>query len=271
MHQLEDLKSWTSSRLRAAVFNDVNVKSYFEQVNNLVEGALDKCNNAVKNSLDGIQHVLFYGNRSDYLTCFIADGRIIQGSKNIYSYNDQHLDRYAMQQPYKMIQIANAILPPVIAGKEEQTNPAFRPRTHANSLIAPNSFYVQANVTDTQIYFILNKVIEVPPPETGIALSTVQERSIETEDIAEAASLLLWNYYQSMIDVEEQQHLFFECCQDHDSTAIVSIRHYEQFKQNAKKLIDFWVRSKSSCAKTFEQGSYLPHSLQLKTYSLEKD
>ncbi|OAC97584.1 hypothetical protein MUCCIDRAFT_86916 [Mucor lusitanicus CBS 277.49] len=188
MHQLEDLKSWTSSRLRAAVFNDVNVKSYFEQVNNLVEGALDK-----------------------------SDGRIIQGSKNIYSYNDQHLDRYAMQQPYKMIQIANAILPPVIAGKEEQTNPAFRPRTHANSLIAPNSFYVQANVTDTQIYFILNKVIEVPPPETGIALSTVQERSIETEDIAEAASLLLWNYYQSMIDVEEQQHLFFECCQDHDN------------------------------------------------------
>ncbi|KAL9537980.1 hypothetical protein MBANPS3_011296 [Mucor bainieri] len=144
-----------------------------------------------------------------------------------------------------MIQIANTLLPPVIVNNGNQHDAVFQASERIENLIAPNSFYVQANVTETQISFILNKVIEVPSSEAGIDLFTVQERSVEIEDIAEASSCLLWNHYQLMLDMDEQQHTLFKRCQDHD-TMVLSSSQCEEFSRNARMLIEAWFTTEDT-------------------------
>jgi hypothetical protein len=249
------LKNWTCGQLIEAVFEDAKVKHYFKQVGSFFKQVLKKHGGA-KNSPDGIQHKLFHSRCPDperinptrdnfrhYIKHVLIEENIIQIGKEDFRFNLGHYARYAMQQPYKMIEIANAILPPVIVDDKEQNGFTSRPVKRADNLIAPNSFYVQANVTETQISFILNKVIEVPSSKTGIELFTIQERLIEMEDIVETVLHVLWNHYQSMVNLGEQQHALFSYCQDHDNMELVS-SHYKQFKKNAKKLMNFWVRSK---------------------------
>ncbi|KAK4521037.1 uncharacterized protein ATC70_004026 [Mucor velutinosus] len=257
-HQLKDLKSWTCGQLIAAVFEDADVKHYFKQVSSFFKEALDEFG-AIKNSPDGIQHILFYSrycnsdgdvstgqDYSDYIKQALIDESIIQPGKDFDGINLYSNAQFAMQQPYKMIQIANAVLPPVIVNDNKQQNDSLiQTCKHADNLIAPNSFYVQANVTEAQISFILNKVVELPSSETGIGLFTIQERSVKMQDIAETALHILWDHCQSMANLEEQQHTLFKRCQDHDTMAFSS-SHYKEFKKNARKLIDLWFATEDT-------------------------
>ncbi|KAL9548798.1 hypothetical protein MBANPS3_005517, partial [Mucor bainieri] len=250
-HHLQDFKKWTYGQLIAAIYEDVDVNDYFKQVVNLFKKALSG-EGTIRDSPDGIQHILLYSrdivllNDSYCIQNALLEANIIQSGSEFLSFTLNRNAEFAMQQSYKMIQIANAMLPPVIIGNEEQ-NDCSRLQTckPLNNLIAPNSFYVQANVTETQISFILNKVIEVPSSETGIDLFTVQERSVEIEDVAEASSYLLWNHYQSILDIDEQQHELFERCEDHD-TMMLSSSQYEKFSKNARKLINSWFATEDT-------------------------
>ncbi|KAL9560216.1 hypothetical protein MBANPS3_000068 [Mucor bainieri] len=259
-HQLQDLGRWTCDQLITAVYEDVNVKHYFEQVSSFLKEALDGYG-AAKDAPDGIQHVLLYSrhhsdvfSRRDPSSCIqhaLLEENLIQPGNTFLTLSSDHLNDVAMQQPYKMIQIANAILPPVIVGDEAQNGRTVQTtcRPPVKTLITPNSFYVQASVTETQISFILNKVINAPPFETGIDLFTVQERSIEMENVADTATYLLWNHYQTMNDIEEQQHGLFERCQDHGTMVLLSSQ-YKEFNKNARKLIDSWLATED----TFAEG-----------------
>ncbi|KAL9560215.1 hypothetical protein MBANPS3_000067 [Mucor bainieri] len=246
-HQLQDLGNWTCGQLITAIYEDVNVKQYFKQVCDFFKEALAEYG-AVKDSPNGIQHILLcsfnISRIADPGFCIhyaLAEEDIIEPGNNVPSFHPEDYAELAMQQSYKMIQVANAILPPVIVGNEEQNDSTLPSCKPADSLIAPNSFYVQASVTETQISFILNKVIEVPSSETGIDLFTVQERSVEVEHIEETALHILWNHYQAMIDMEKQQHALLERCQGHKYMVLSSIQYYDEFKKNAKRLIDSWL------------------------------
>ncbi|GAN03685.1 hypothetical protein MAM1_0046c03140 [Mucor ambiguus] len=253
---LQGLKSWTCSQLTAAVFEDVNVKHYFKQMSSYFKEALGEYG-MHKKSPDGIQHILLYGDNYSTL-----DGHDF--SRVDYTYYIKHIlkednamqvgeglrlltrkAQYAMQQSYKMIQIANAVLPPVVVGDEEKNDSTFQTCKRTDGLIAPNSFYVQANVTETQISFILNKVIEVPSSENAVSLFTVQERSVEIEDIVETVSHLLWNHYQFIINLEEQKHALFQHCQKHDNITLLS-SHYTEFNKSVRKLLDFWFAAEDT-------------------------
>lgn len=251
-HQLHELKSWTCGQLIAALMEDVNVKHYFTQVSSFFKEALDTYG-AVKNSPDGIQHYLFYSclsdsyhdaskaqDYSDYMMRELLQKNIIQPGKDLSDINLTSNARFAMQQPYKMVQIANAFLPPIVVGDRRQNSFAFHTGKRADSLIAPNSFYVQASFTETQVRFILNKTIEAPSSKNDVGLFTIQERSVEIEDMVETLSHTLWNHYQAIAYLQEQHHLLLACCRDHDTMAFLSSQ-YERFKKNAKKLIDSWV------------------------------
>lgn len=258
-HQLHELKSWTCGQLIAALMEDVNVKHYFGQVSSFFQEALDKYG-AVKGSPDGIQHYLFYSCHSnlyheaskgqdytDYIMRALLQEDIIQPGKDLSDVNLSSNARFAMQHPYKMVQIANAFLPPVVVGDKRQNSFTFQTggKRTDSLLIAPNSFYVQASFTETQIKFILNKVIEVPSSKNAVGLFTIQERSVEMEDMVETVSHTLWNHYQSIAHVQEQQRVLWACCQGHDTImAFSSSSHCVQFKENATKLIDSWVRNK---------------------------
>ncbi|KAF1797745.1 hypothetical protein FB192DRAFT_1395928 [Mucor lusitanicus] len=247
-HQLQDLKNWSFGQLVAKIFKEANVKQYFEQVCTFYKKATETYNLGI-DAPDGIQHILLYNSYrfrifdgfpnqdfSDWIRDALIEENIIQPGNEVLDASS-HSAEVAFQQPYKIMQIANAILPPVIVGDEEQNEPTVQVHEHKDSLITPNSFYVQANVADTQIDFILKK--EVSSSEHAAELFTVQERSIAVEDIVSSIMHSLWNHYQSMLDLQEQQHCLFKRCQDHETMPLLS-SNYEEFKRNAEKLIDCW-------------------------------
>lgn len=256
-HHLQGLTHWTCNQLLAAIFEDVHVKDYFKQVSDFFKGALYEYG-AIKNSPDGIQHTLFYSDwkssyddastagqdYTDYIVQALMEENIIQSGNDFSGINLISNAQFAMQHSYKMIQIANAILPPVIVGDEEaQNSSSFPVHKYTDSLITPNSFYVQANITDTQISFILNKVIQVPSSsKTGVELFTIQERSVNVGHITDSALDVLWNHYEFAANLEEQQHTLFKRCQHHGTIMVLLSSHYNEFKKNAKNLINSWVR-----------------------------
>ncbi|OAC97629.1 hypothetical protein MUCCIDRAFT_116288 [Mucor lusitanicus CBS 277.49] len=254
-HQLQDLKSWSIDQLIATILKEANVKQYFEQVCNFYKKATKTYKKATKTYIvvrdapDGIQHILLYNSYhfrvsgdfsgqdfSDWIRDALIEKNIIQPGNEVLDVSHSSAE-VAFQQPYKIMQIANAILPPVIVGDEEQNEPTVQVHEHKDSLITPNSFYVQANIAETQIDFILNK--EVSSSEHAAGLFTVQERSIAVEDIVTAITHSLWNHYQSMLDIQEQQHCLFKRCQDHETMPLLS-SNYVEFKRNAEKLIECW-------------------------------
>lgn len=247
--QLQGLKTWSCGQFITKVFGDANVKHYSKQVCNFFRKALDEYE-AVRNSPDGIQHILLYSHskRDDfryYIMQALIEENIIQPGNEFIDVSPNHneLAPNAMQKAYKMVQVANAILPPVILNKETQDGSIFQMDRRSDSLMAPNSFYVQASITEKRISFILNKVIQVSSSKNAVDLFTVQERSIDIEDVAETASRMLWNYYQAIIDMKGHQDLLIKCCRQHDSIELSS-SHYKEFSKNLKKLVDLWVRTK---------------------------
>ncbi|KAF1797752.1 hypothetical protein FB192DRAFT_1395956 [Mucor lusitanicus] len=247
-HQLQDLKSWSRRQLIVTIFKEANVKQYFEQVCNFYKKATNT-HDVARDAPDGIQHILLY---NSYLFRILGDFSnqdfgdwIIDAliEENIIQPGNEFLDALpfsaegAFQQPYKIMQIASAILPPVVVNDEDQNKPTVPAHEHKDSLITPNSFYVQANVAETQIDFILNK--EVSSSANAAELFTVQERSIAVEDVVTSITHLLWNHYQSMLDLQEQQHCLFKRCQDHETMPLLS-SNYVEFKRNAEKVIDCW-------------------------------
>ncbi|OAC98294.1 hypothetical protein MUCCIDRAFT_167926 [Mucor lusitanicus CBS 277.49] len=253
-HQLQDLESWSFGQLIATILKEANVKQYFEQVCNFYKKATETYAVA-RDTPDGIQHILLYNSYrfrlfgdfsrqdfSDWIIDALIEENIIQPG-NEFLDASSHSAEVGFQQPYKMMQIANAILPPVIVNDEEQNKPAFLAHEHKDSLITPNSFYVQANVAETQIDFLLNK--EVSSSANAAELFTVQERSIAVEDIVTSITHSLWNHYQSMLDLQEQQHCLFKRCQDHETMPLLS-SNYVEFKRNAEKVIDCWVQESNA-------------------------
>ncbi|KAL9547136.1 hypothetical protein MBANPS3_006317 [Mucor bainieri] len=257
-YQLQNLKNWTDNQFIAAIIEDADVKHHFNQISGFFKKALDEFG-TLKSSPDGIQHIILYSRYYDletnssrerdyshYILQALLEEDIIQPENSFFFMHEIHNAQIAMQQPYKMIQIANAALPPIIVNDKGQSEfKKLQAHKPVKKLIAPNSFYVQANVTETQISFVLNKVIEVSLSTADIGLFTIQERTIEMEDIANDASYLLWNHYQSMVYLEEQQHALFERCQDHD-IMVLSSSQYEEFKKDARKLIKSWLASEDT-------------------------
>ncbi|KAL9548439.1 hypothetical protein PS6_006601 [Mucor atramentarius] len=246
--QLQGLKTWSCGQFITKVFGDANVKHYSKQVCNFFRKALDEYD-AVRNSPDGIQHILLYSHskREDfrhYIMQALIEENIIQPGNEFIEVSPNHneLAPNAMQKAYKMVQVANAILPPIILNKETQDGSIFQMDRCSDNLMAPNSFYVQASITEKQISFILNKVIQVSSSKNAVDLFTVQERSIDMEDVAETASHMLWNYYQAIIDMKEHQDLLTKCCRQHDSIELSS-SHYKEFSKNLKKLVDLWFET----------------------------
>ncbi|KAF1796034.1 hypothetical protein FB192DRAFT_1441334, partial [Mucor lusitanicus] len=247
-HQLQDLESWSFGQLIATILKEANVKQYFEQVCNFYKKATETYAVA-RDTPDGIQHILLYNSYrfrvsgdfsgqdfSDWIIDALIEENIIQpGNKFLTA--SQYNPKVAFQQPYKIMQIANAILPPVVVNDEEQNRPTVPAHKHKDSLITPNSFYVQANVAHTQIDFILNK--KISSSEHAAELFTVQERSIAVEDIVSSTTHSLWNHYQSMLNLQEQQHCLFKRCQDHETMPLLS-SNYVEFKRNAEKVINCW-------------------------------
>jgi len=163
------LNGWTCGAFIDELLNDADIKLLIQQSLDSFKRILEKYS-LVKNSPESIQDIILYAdceNSNVFLKSLVRDillkeGIIDQENDFMDTCNDMRLCEGAMQKPCKMIQIANALLPPMIQNDDDQV--VFEPkqyRRQETNILPSNSFYLQARMHQHSINFILNKVVTV--------------------------------------------------------------------------------------------------------------
>ncbi|KAG1121569.1 hypothetical protein G6F42_012303 [Rhizopus arrhizus] len=245
--QLQDLSSLSYHQFMKIISLDTSVQQYAKQIVDFIQSFLDEYD-LISNSPDGIHDIILRDNYlPDYYRYFIKESflqaKLVRPETNFITIPDiGHLGEFAIQKPLKMIQIAYAILPPVILNEEKFDNMAFDTMQDNSNFLPMNSYYVQVNIEEQQIKYILNKVIKTPSSKNAAQLFTVQEREISINGLASSASDEMWNHYQRL---ESEGHLgaLIDWCHKHEAI-LLSTRHYECFSANMKKIIRAWCQDK---------------------------
>ncbi|KAL9546275.1 hypothetical protein PS6_007744 [Mucor atramentarius] len=246
--QLQDLSSLSYHQFMKIISLDTSVQQYAKQIVDFIQSFLDEYD-LISNSPDGIHDIILRDNYlPDYYRYFIKESflqaKLVRPETNFITIPDiGHLGEFAIQKPLKMIQIANVILPPVILGEEDSNSVASDRIQEDNSSFLPmNSYYIQVNIEEQQIKYILNKVIKTPSSKNAAQLFTVQEREISINGLASSASDEMWNHYQRL---ESEGHLggLIDWCHKHEAI-LLSTRHYECFSTNMKKIVRAWCQDK---------------------------
>ncbi|KAL7326611.1 hypothetical protein PS15p_208918 [Mucor circinelloides] len=247
--QLQDLSSLSYHQFMKIISLDASVQQHTKQVVDFIQSFLDQYG-LISNSPDGIQDIILcntFSLKAHYFY-FIKEAflqaKLVRPETSFISIPDVgQLGECTIQKPLKMIQIAYAILPPVILNEEKFDNMAFDTMQEDNNSFLPmNSYYVQVNIEEQQIKFTLNKVIKTSSSKNAAQLFTVQERKISINGLVSTASDEMWNHYQRL---ESEGHLgvLIDWCHEHEP-AILSTRHYECFSANMKKIVRAWCQDK---------------------------
>ncbi|KAL9541020.1 hypothetical protein MBANPS3_009351 [Mucor bainieri] len=243
------LNGWTCGNFINEVLDDANVKLFLQQSVRSFRSILEKYS-PIKNSPEGIQDIILYADcecsntfhRNLLRDILLKEDIIDQGNDFMDICNDLRLCEGAMQRPCKMIQIANALLPPMIWN--EGVPNAFDTKQHTRQqtdIIPSNSFYLQCYIRQHHIQFILNKVVTVSIVDDVEQKSTftVQEETIEMRNLLDSACDLIWEHYQGL-ENQDRDNLFNRCgAHTHD---MLSIDHYCHFKNNLSQLIGIWLQ-----------------------------
>ncbi|KAL7326583.1 hypothetical protein PS15p_208901 [Mucor circinelloides] len=257
-YQLQDFANSRADHFYMNVSHDPQVQQHTRVVCDLLKASLKEYGN-ISNAPDGIRGIILsYGHTAFDLDLHrLCIKQALLQSKTIET-DDEFIfvqcEEDALQRPVKMTQIANAVLPPVIqedVEEEELDEFAFTNDQETNGISLPlNSFYLQANIGKRQIDFILNKVISIPL----VKLFTVQEKTIEIDDIMDATFIAMWNYYQLL---ESNGHLdaLSSFCEEHEDI-ILSLSHYERFSTNMPDLFNAWFRDNNSTLLNEELDAY---------------
>jgi hypothetical protein len=83
---------------------------------------------------------------------------------------------------------------------EQQYNKvAFNDRQdNDNTLLHLGSFYLQPNIVERQIHFIIDKVVNASSPEAPARLFNAQQRAAKMHGMLIAAPDIMWGYYQRL-------------------------------------------------------------------------
>ncbi|KAG1103148.1 hypothetical protein G6F42_017261 [Rhizopus arrhizus] len=232
-------KEWASKTLITNILRDIDFQHSLNQICNLMKGSIDEYS-TTKNSPDGIQDVILYSDRTT--TNSFTNGRIQEAlsTAGIIQYGNEFICtpkvidicKSAMRKSYKMIRMANSIIL-----NEQEANSLPLPLCYSNGLIAPNSYYVQASLHEQQIVLILNKTLDVPSGDDGVKLFTILEKTVEIENLVNAAFDNIWNHYQS-------QNLQ-KCSYKGYDEALAAFASYNYFSLYMTNKIDTWLSDES--------------------------
>ncbi|CEP17222.1 hypothetical protein [Parasitella parasitica] len=229
------LKGWTCGAFINEILNDANIKQFIQDSLGSLQRILDKYS-CIKDSPEGVQDIILYTDcetshpfHKSLIRDVLLNANVIdRGDDFIEVFDDIKLCEGAMQKPYKMIQIANANLSPLIWNKGNQT--ALQLLEHGSrsqDILPSNSFYLQAHINQNHIEFILNKVVAEALVEKveQKATFTVKEETLAVNNIIDSACDIMWGYYQSLgMDCK----LFNSCCEDH-RYEMLSLQNERQF------------------------------------------
>ncbi|CAO3647040.1 unnamed protein product [Mucor fragilis] len=220
---------------------DTNIKGFIDQVVCKLKELHSKYSN-LKYSPDGIQDVILYCHyiSNPFYRTLFRKALLDANLTNAQNWFLPGLNIYpgAMRKPFKMVQIANALLPPTI-WKNGSSNQLEWTDYNARDedLLPPNSFYVQAYINDDHIRFILNKVIAVSSVNGALQKSTftVQEMSVELESILDSVCDIMWNHLM-LPECQRDPDLFDHC--DTHLTGEYSAANYCFFKRSIQEMTD---------------------------------
>ncbi|KAF1800253.1 CigB protein [Mucor lusitanicus] len=198
-----------------------------------------------RNSPDGIQDVILHCNFQTnifYMEIFqmaLLNADFIDAQTDFICLTQgRDICSGALKKPYKMFQIANALLPPTIWNEESKKQiELMEYDSNEGDLLPPNSFYVQAYISDDHIRFILNKVVTVSSTNDYIQKSTftLQEVSVKLEGIFDSVCDNMWNH-SIMPEYQRDPNLLNHC--DTHSAGEYSAENYHVFKCLIKEMVN---------------------------------
>ncbi|CAO3647044.1 unnamed protein product [Mucor fragilis] len=245
---LEDVKDILKGQTCGAFMNnlltDTNIKGIIDELICKVQEIFSKYSKS-QNSPDGIQHVILHhrwGSNYFYEELFrvaLLDANWIDPQNDFIHVSDGECICFgAMQKPFKMVQLANALLPPTIWKDGNCKQLEWKDNnTCEEDLLPPNSFYVQAYINDEHIRFVLNKVIAVSSVNGALQKSTftVQEMSVELESILDSVCDIMWNHLM-LPECQRDPDLFDHC--DTHLAGEYSAANYYLFKCSIQEMTE---------------------------------
>jgi hypothetical protein len=246
------LQGWSFGLFITEIFNNSGIQQFIQKLSGLLKTLLGKYG-SVKDSPEGIQGITLYsdfGHANIFCANIVKNtllsANVINAKYDEYNYHffEQYVCEAAMQKPYKMIQIANILSPPILWNENSFLYPNLIEHDwHEKGLLQSNSFYVQSYVHENHINFILNKVVEVPSTTCSSQKSTftIQERIINVESIIDTACDIIWSHLQTL-DFENYENKFLQNrCSEHYSRDKFLVENYVYFSKNLKILMSKWV------------------------------
>lgn len=174
---------------------------------------------------------------------------------DVYTFKGDKVCEGAMRKPYTMVQIANALLPPNILDETSSGKSSFdfesvtelmladkKAKGQNIDLLPSNSFYVQAQIYDDCINFILNKVIAVSLCDGAVQKSTftIQQRKHNIENIFDSICDDVWAHLQMICYDLDDTSMFQSCCV-HPFRNQLNRKDYQHFSTNFKTKLASWV------------------------------
>ncbi|KAK4521208.1 uncharacterized protein ATC70_013153 [Mucor velutinosus] len=245
--QLQDLREYPIKRFLMDLTQDADVQQYTKAVCDFLQESLEE-SGSIKGAPDGVRRIILASGHLENQHGFCIEKALLQAKliKPEDRFTRTNVENGMLHRPLKMAQIANALLPPLIQNEKKSDGSIFsgRPEDGNKNPLPLNSFYLQANIGERLIHFILNKVVKIPSPGNPIELFTALEKTVKMNDILTAASEIMWGHYQQL---ESDGHLeaLITCCSEHEDINL-SLGHYKCFTANLTNLINNWFQDKSA-------------------------
>ncbi|GAN05975.1 hypothetical protein MAM1_0107c05451 [Mucor ambiguus] len=214
----EILRGLTCGAFMRKLLTVTNTKRVVDQLLCEVKGLYGKYRK-FQNSPDGIQDVILHSTTQishfykEMLQSALLDANLIDPENKFIYIDGQEICHGAMQKPLKMIQIANALLPPIVwtEGTSRQVE-LIDYNNQKEDLLPPNSFYVQA-----------------------YSIFTVQEVSVKLESTFDSVCDTMWNHLMALgflTDIDQHGH-----CDTH-LTGEYSTADYHFFKCSMTRMAE---------------------------------
>ncbi|KAL9559109.1 hypothetical protein MBANPS3_000590 [Mucor bainieri] len=202
-YQLLGFESYPIDHLLIDLFRHTNVQQCITAVIKFIKESLSEYHSTTSNTPNDIRSVIlsYDGPPSKMrLPCLFIERALLQAKiimPRVRFVDSCRTDiKGAMERPLKIHRMINTTLPPLIMNEEEPNEiAALSNLQQEDSILLPlNSFYLQANINQRQINFILNKVVKASTTETSAKMFTAEERTVDIGDIQMETSDNLWKH-----------------------------------------------------------------------------
>ncbi|KAL9559243.1 hypothetical protein MBANPS3_000510 [Mucor bainieri] len=233
-YQLQGLGEYQTQYFLMNLTQDANIQHHTKLICDFLQESLNTTG-MVKDAPDGIRRIilcLLIDENDIHRFCIekaLLKAKLINPEEKFTLVTREE---GVLHRPSKIAQVANAFLPPLVLDedKSDEVVTLTNAQQESSIFLPLNSFYLQANISQRQINFILNKVVKESTTKTPAKLFTTEERTVEIDDIQITTSDNLWSQYQ-LLDSKGFLYELVSSCQKHQDITLL-LGHYQCFVEN---------------------------------------